>query len=117
MIRGFAVLLLFQFLGEITSEYFRFPVPGNVIGMGFLLSALCLNIVKVEWVQDAAEFLLSHMALFFVPAGVGVMVYFDLIAREWIPVTVATVFSTFAVMAVTGWVSQMLEKKGGADVD
>jgi holin-like protein len=54
------------------------------------------------------------MALFFIPAGVGVMVYFDLIRREWLPITVATVLSTFAVMAVTGWAETWLEKKGRA---
>jgi holin-like protein len=53
------------------------------------------------------------MALFFVPAGVGVMVYGDLIAAEWLPITVATVLSTFVVMAVTGKIAQNLESSAG----
>jgi len=54
--------------------------------------------------------------LFFVPAGVGVMVYGDLIAAEWLPITVATVLSTFAVMAVTGIIAQKLESGESNDV-
>ena len=64
------------------------------------------------WFEEAAELLLSNMALFFVPAGVGVMVYGDLIAAEWLPITVATVVSTFVVMFVTGFLAERLEPAG-----
>lgn len=111
MVRGFAILLLLQFLGEVISAGLNLPIPGNVLGMGLLLLALNLRVVRTQWVEDAVELLLSHMALFFVPAGVGVMVYFDLIAAEWLPITVSTVLSTFVVMAVTGWVASYLEKR------
>ncbi len=93
------------------------PVPGNVAGMVVLLVLLLTGHFKVEWIEEAAELLLSHLALFFVPAGVGVMVYFDLIAAQWLPICVAMVVSTFVVMAVTGWVEQKLEKKEAADFE
>lgn len=110
MIRGFAVLLSFQLLGELAVRGFAWPVPGNVLGMALLLVALILGVVKLEWVTEAAELLLTHMALLFVPVGVGVMLYFDLLAREWLPIVAATVLSTFVVLAVTGHVTQGLAK-------
>jgi len=112
MVLGFAFLLGFQLLGELISRTSGVPIPGNVIGMALLLAALACGLVKVAWIEEAAELLLSHMALFFVPAGVGVMVYGGLIAREWLPITVATVASTFVVMSVTGWVANMLDREG-----
>ncbi len=117
MVRGFALLLLFQLFGEALSRGFDLPIPGNVMGMGLLLLALMLNIVKLQWLEEAAELLLSHLALFFVPAGVGVMVYGDLIAAEWLPISVATVLSTFVVMAVTGKLAQRLEVPEADDVE
>jgi holin-like protein len=117
MVRGFAILLVMQFLGEVVSRGFGIPIPGNVIGMGLLIAALWLGIVRVEWVQEAADLLLSHLALFFIPAGVGVMVYFDLIRREWLPISVALVLSTFAVMAATGWTEAWLEKRSRPHVE
>ncbi len=117
MIRGMAVLLLFLFIGEVTSRTLNVPIPGNVIGMGLLLAALCAGIVRQEWIKEASELLLSHLALFFVPAGVGVMVYFDLIGREWLPIVAGMVLSTFVVMAVTGWVEERLEKRGERRVE
>lgn len=116
MVRGFALLLLFQLCGEALSRLLHLPIPGNVIGMGLLLIGLLLKIVKLQWLEEAAELLLSHLALFFVPAGVGVMVYGDLIAAEWLPISVATILSTFVVMAVTGKLAQRLEAPETDDV-
>jgi holin-like protein len=115
MIRGFAVLLSCQLLGELAVRGFGWPVPGNVVGMTLLLVALILGVIRLEWVLEAAELLLTHLALLFVPAGVGVMLYFDLIAREWLPILSATLLSTFVVMAVTGHVTQRLDVKAGEE--
>lgn len=108
MLQGFVWLLTFQFAGEVLSRLFGLPIPGNVIGMALLLVALALGLVKEAAIREAAELLLRYLALFFVPAGVGVMLYFDLIGREWLPIVVGTLVSTFVVMAVTGWVEQWL---------
>ena len=116
MVRGLTLLLTFQLCGEILSRLFGLPVPGNVLGMGLLLIALMAGWVQIKWFEEAAEMLLSNMTLFFVPAGVGVMVYGDLIAAEWLPITVATVVSTFVVMAVTGKLAQKLEPGESNDV-
>jgi len=119
MVRGFAVLLSFQLLGELAVRTCDWPVPGNVFGMALLLVALMLGLVRLEWVTEAAELLLTHMALLFVPVGVAVMLYFGVIAREWLPILAATILSTFVVMAVTGHVTQGLakERHGGEGGD
>ena len=110
ILKGMVVLLVMQFAGEIFVTWIEIPIPGNVAGMVLLLLLLLSGIIRAEWIEDAAEMLLSHLALFFVPAGVGVMVYFDLIAAQWLPICVSMVLSTFVVMAVTGWVEERLEK-------
>jgi len=117
MVRGLTILCCFQLLGEVISRGAGWPIPGNVLGMGLLLAALAVNLVKVDWIEQAADLLLANLALFFVPAGVGVMVYFQLLAREWLPITVATVVSSFVVMAVTGKVADWLEPKEEAHDD
>ena len=115
MVRGFAILIGLQVLGSFLVELAGLPIPGNVIGMLLLFIALRINLISIDWVREAAELLLSHMALLFVPAGVGVMVYFDLISREWLPIVVATLVSTFVVMAATGWTAMWLEKEDVRD--
>lgn len=110
MLQGMVLLLLFQLIGEGLSTLLKLPIPGNVIGMALMLLALSAGWVKLDWLQEAAELLLSYMAMFFVPAGVGVMLYFDLIGREWLPIVAATFISTFVVMAVTGWTEKLLDR-------
>ena len=117
MVRGFTILIILQLCGEFLSSRFDLPVPGNVLGMALLLIALSIKLVDLTWIEEAADLLLSNMALFFVPAGVGVMVYADLIAAEWLPITVATVASTFIVMAVTGLLAQKLDTGEPSDVE
>ncbi len=115
MLQGMVLLLLFQVMGEGLGALFSLPVPGNVMGMGLMLLALLSGRVKAEWLEEAAELLLSYMAMFFVPAGVGVMLYLDLITREWLPIVAGTVISTFVVMAVTGWTVKLLDRHSEHD--
>ncbi|MBF0243926.1 MAG: CidA/LrgA family protein [Planctomycetes bacterium] len=117
MIRGLTFLLLLQMCGETLSRLLGLPIPGNVLGMGLLLLGLMSGLIKIAWIEEAAELLLSNMALFFVPAGVGVMLYGDLIATEWLPICAATVLSTFVVMAVTGRLAQTLVTLEPDDVE
>ncbi len=112
MLNGLVILLGFQFAGELCSRLLELPIPGNVIGMAMLLAALSMGLVKEESFRDAGELLLKYMSLFFVPAGVAVMLYFDLIAKDWLPILVGMVVSTFVVMAVAGWIEQLTGGKG-----
>ena len=112
MVRGFAILLSLQMAGELLSTWLNLPLPGSVIGMILILASLKVGLIKLAWVTEAAELLLKNLSMLFVPAGVGVMVYFDLIKQQWLPLTVATIASTLAVLAVTGLTARALTRKG-----
>ncbi len=112
MVRGFAILLGLQLLGEVLSTWLNLPLPGSVIGMILILAGLRVGLIKLAWVTEASELLLKNLSMLFVPAGVGVMVYFDLIAQQWFPLVFATAVSTVAVIAVTGLTAKFLLRKG-----
>lgn len=46
------------------------------------------------------------MPILFVPAGVGVMQEFDLIGKEWLPISASVLISSAATIAFTGIVMQ-----------
>jgi len=52
-------------------------------------------------VRSVGETLLRYLALLFVPAGVGMMVHFQLLARDWLAISVALVVSTALTLAAT----------------
>ena len=58
---------------------------------------------KLEWVETISNFLVKNMGFFFVPPGVALMLYFDIIKAEIGPIVIATATSTIIVLVVTGW--------------
>jgi holin-like protein len=66
--------------------------------------------IKLEWVQGMSDFLVANLGFFFVPPGVALMLYFDLIRAQLWPIVIATVVSTVVVLVVTGWVHQWMRK-------
>lgn len=81
-------------------------IPGSILGMLLLTFLLEKKALKVEDVAPMCRFLVSNMGFFFVPPGVALMLYFDIIAESWLAITVATIISTALVLLVTGRVHQ-----------
>ena len=110
MLKAITLLLLFQLTGETITMLFHLPVPGPVIGMGLLFGALVLRGGASAELRNTAQSLLQHLSLLFVPAGVGVMLHFERIADEWLPILVTLPASTFATIAVTALILRALHR-------
>lgn len=108
MLKAITTLLLFQLIGETLSLALGLPIPGPVIGMALLFAALVLRGEAPAPLRETAQGLLKHLSLLYVPAGVGVMLHFRLIADEWSPILAALVVSTFAAIFVTAVVLKAL---------
>ena len=109
---GLAVLLVFWGAGEMLAGAARLPLPGSVAGMLLLAGALRLGWLPLAWVRPAAELLIRYMGLLFVPPGVGLLLYFELIRREWLAITVSAGASTLLVLLTVGLVQERLERRG-----
>ena len=101
-LRGLALLLLLQALGEAITRALALPFPGPVVGMVLLLGALGWAPLRAP--IAAAEMLLAHLSLLFVPVGVGVVTHLDVVAQYGVRLLVVVVVSTWIGMAVTGLV-------------
>jgi holin-like protein len=108
---GVFIILLMLLLGNGLSSVINGVIPGSVIGMVLLFLALLTKMIKPEMVRKPAGYLINHMSLFFVPAGVGLMNAWDLISSNWAAIIVSSLVSTIVVLAVVGLVQQKLEKK------
>ncbi|HEY5789725.1 MAG TPA: CidA/LrgA family protein [Gammaproteobacteria bacterium] len=107
---GFALLLAYQLVGEVLAVGVGVPIPGPVIGMLLLLLTLVLR--RGAAAPDAAaDTLLSHLSLLFVPAGVGVMVHAARLQGEWLPIVAALVVSTLVTLVVTALVLRWLVRR------
>ena len=95
---GVTILLIYQLIGEVGVRLLQLPVPGPVLGMILLFLTLTLIRSATASLDSASTALLSHLSLLFVPAGVGMMVHFDRIANEWLPIVAALLLSTVITM-------------------
>lgn len=110
MLGAFTLLLVFQLVGEALVHVTRLPVPGPVVGMLLLFVSLVARGAAPQWLRDTCQGLLSHLSLLFVPAGVGVLLHFQRLGAEWLPIAVALVASTVITIGVTALVMRALQK-------
>lgn len=97
---GFAVLVLFSLAGDALSGALPLPVPGTVVGMVALLVALAPMATVPAGLRRAADLLVAHLNLFYIPAAVAVTAYTAALRRDWLPIAVAIVAGTWAALAV-----------------
>lgn len=115
MIGGLTTLLLCQLAGELLARALRLPIPGPVIGMVLLFAALLLGYggqrEPPRSLAAVADTLLANLGLLFVPAGVGVVIYGPLLARDWAPIALAVFAGTLIAIAATGRLAQALLRR------
>ena len=91
-------------LGQAISAFLPIPFPGSVLSMIILFLLLFFRIIRVDHIQQKADFLLKNMSFFFIPAGIGILSSFDLIRSSLLPliiVIVVTTILTFGATALT----------------
>ena len=110
MIRQCAIIFGCLALGELIVYITGIQLPSSIIGMLLLTLFLKLRWIKVEWVKGISDFLIDNLGFFFIPPGVAIMLYFDIIKAEFWSIFVATIVSMILVIAVTGWTHQLTRR-------
>lgn len=105
-------ILIFIYMGSnYIAKLTNLPIPGNVLGMILLFLSLTMRIVKLNYIEKAAEYLIRHLALFFIPYAVGLMTYGDLFITSGWQLLLMVVGSTVIGLVVTSSITQYLSSK------
>ncbi len=114
MVEYFTLILCCQLIGELLVSVLNLPLPGPVAGMILLFGFLLVKGEIPEPLAHLSDTLLNNLSLLFVPAGVGVMLHFELLGTELIPLSVALVVSTLLTIAVSAllmvWFTRLSQK-------
>lgn len=110
MIRQSAIIFGCLFAGELLVYFTHIKIPSSIIGMLLLTGLLYFKVLKLQHVKAMSDLLVQNLAFFFIPPGVAIMLYFDVIRNEILAIGVSSVLSTLIVLAVTGHVYQKLKK-------
>lgn len=110
MIEALSVILLCQLAGEIAARGLGVPVPGPVLGLVLLLILLLLRDrvprmaigpLRGDGLISTAKGLLANLSLLFVPAGVGIVQFLDVLRDEGAAIALVLAVSVIATLAVT----------------
>lgn len=105
------ILNIFYYIGVGIVSYLHIPLPGSVIGLLLLALSLNFKIIKVEYIQDGAGFLIGILTLFFIPATVGIIDYPELMSTTGLLIILAVIASTLIAIYLSGLVTQLIEKR------
>ena len=64
------------------------------------------GVIPVQAVRSAADLLVRHLALLYVPAGVALLVHVSQVRNDLMAITVAALASLLAVLVVVGAIMQ-----------
>ncbi len=112
-----ALLFGFAYFGSLLSKVLHLPVPGSIVGIALVFASLHLGWVRLEWIEQGADYLLSKLLLFFVPPAVGILEYKEMFTMSGSRYVLIIIVSTFAVMASTGLVAEFVGKRRGAKAE
>nr|WGE04826.1 CidA/LrgA family holin-like protein [Bacillus subtilis] len=107
-----ALLFIFARLINWVTALLHINIPrSSIIGIVILFTLLHFNIIKLEWIELGATWLLGELLLFFIPSAVGVIEYGDIMSKFGVSILLVVIISTFVVMVSTGTLTQLIAKR------
>ncbi|MBQ7841600.1 MAG: CidA/LrgA family protein [Lachnospiraceae bacterium] len=103
IITQIGIIFTICWISQIIEKVLPFEFPASVIGMILLFLLLVTKVMKVDHIREKSDFLLSNMAFFFLPAGVSIINYFDVLKNCVVQLIIICVVSTVVTFAVTAY--------------
>lgn len=109
-------------LSQIIEAILPFDFPASVIGMILVFLLLLLKILKVDHIKEKTDFILGNMSFFFLPAGVSIIQYLDVLKHTIVQLFIICLVSTvltfaacaYSMKAVMRLMKHREEKEGGS---
>jgi holin-like protein len=98
-----AALAGLWFVADFVARLLHLPVPGGVVGLVALLALLFCGGVAPRWIKAGADWLLSDMLLFFIPAAVAAVQYGGLFRDDGWRLALVVVAGTLMVMVAVAF--------------
>ena len=112
---GWLIIIGCYLVGEFFVLVTDLPLPGALIGLLLLLGGLLLRQRPAVTVGRGAQPLLTHMSVLFVPAVIGVGLFWAEVSENALGIALALVATTIVALGYTAWFAQRLMKAKWTD--
>ncbi|MCQ8897567.1 CidA/LrgA family protein [Limnobacter humi] len=111
MLKPLTILLAFQALGELVSVSLFPMIPGPVFGLMALLAWFVWRGGVPEDVGNTSAMFTANLGLLFVPAAVGVVVYWPVLAAQGLALLLVLAGSVACTLVGTAWLLDRLAQR------
>jgi holin-like protein len=111
MIEGLVQIFIWQGIGEMVSKFFIPTIPGPVIGLILLVIFLSIKGEVNPSLGMVADAFRQHLALLFVPASVGVILFLPELKTHAFAVGTALTVSVILAIAITALILKLFSIK------
>ena len=108
MLKEFMLIFSINYVGILLSKILHLPLPGTIVSLLLLFFMLQFKILKLEKIENAGNFLLLNMTIFFMPPTVKIIDSYELLDKDLFKIIVIIIVSTFLTMGITGKVVQLM---------
>ncbi len=108
MIRAMMYVLAAALAGDLITHGLGLSIPGPAVGMALMGFSFCAAGGVDKDIERLFDAVAPHFPIFFIPAAVGFVASLDILAAEWLAVSIAILFSTVLAIAATGLIFQAL---------
>ena len=108
MLREFMLIFTINYVGILLSKILHLPLPGTIVSLLLLFLMLQFKVLKLEKIENAGNFLLLNMTIFFMPPTVKIIDSYELLEKDLLKIIVIIIVSTFLTMGITGKVVQLM---------
>lgn len=98
---GFGILCAIQYFCNLLIKVTNIPFPAPILGIIVLFALLQMNIIKRNWIKDICEFMLKYMPLLFIPLAVGIVSYYGIIEKNFLPILINVIGTTTLTLLLT----------------
>lgn len=117
LVPAFAIILLFQLIGEVISRGAHLPLPGPVLGMVFMVVGLSVSRRLADIITPVAQGILRYLALMFVPVGVGIVASMPILREHWVALSASIIVSTLLAIVVGAVTFTVVARLVGSKAD
>lgn len=111
MLNALIWLLGFQLVGEFISRSLSLPLPGAVLGMLLLFLTFSVRKTIPDHLKQTAPRLLNHFSLLFIPAGVGIVQWRNMLQTYALSLFLIIVVSTLTTWVVSAGILHYLQNR------
>lgn len=105
------LLCVFSLIMNKLVEVLHWKIPGSILGIIVIFILLQTKIIRLEWIELGAKWLLAELLLFFIPSAVGIIKYQHILVDNGVRVVFVIILSTVAVMACTGLLANKIAQR------